>query len=135
MSSGYKKILIFLDEIQDEVWDNGDCDLNDLCLEFQEDYEYYGWKIETNILQINFPGSSDWFYFISIPDKEMKIYKKNLDEYPIYFVDLEEGILEKKSKNFKGFMKIWFDNDERLERFSSKYYERELPHIIKLDID
>lgn len=88
-------LFIFLLDAQDEIWQNKECDLNDLALGFQDDYEYYGWRIKTNILQINFAGTSDWFYFFSIPNDKLDSYKENIDEYPVYYVDLELGHLEK----------------------------------------
>ncbi len=129
----FDKILNFLDEIQDEIWENDDCNLNDLMLEFQTDYKYYGWEIKTNLLQLNFPGSSDWFYFISIPDEEMNNFKKIIDQYPIYFVDLEEGLLQRTSNNYRDFMATWFPGDERLEQFSKISKSQTMPEMIKLD--
>ncbi len=131
----FDKMLKFLEVNQEFLYLNKDCDFNDVVFEFEDDdYTDYGWKINTNIFQLNFAGCSDWFYFISVPNTDLKNYKNNLDQYPIYSVDLESGVLKKESNNFRDFFKRWF-NDEKLKYFSKKCIKQEIPKCIEIQQD
>ncbi len=132
--NAYDKIEEFLEEYQYEELDQEGCDdFGDLTFEFINDdnYTYYGYKIMTNVFQLNFSGTSDWFYFISIEDKDMKTYKKNLDQYPIYFVNLEDGTITREGDNFKEFMKRFFEDGD-LKQFSDEYLQQDFPKILQL---
>ena len=56
----------------------------------------YNCKIYTNVFVLNFPGTHDWFWFLSIPDNDLATYKDNFDKYPVYHIDLEVGICKKE---------------------------------------
>lgn len=117
-----KKIQDILNNSQEELWDT---DFRDIVMDFSNNYGGTGDKINTNVFQINFPGTSDWFYFFSIPDKDLKTYKRNLDKYPVYFVDFYEGV-EWRSSNIKTLLSEFLD-ETKLEELSSKTIKQSIP--------
>ena len=137
--SGYDRITACIADMQSSVWDKIEkdetCELNDLLLEFLIDYKYYGWEIDTNILQLNFTGSSDNFYFISVPPDDLQSYKEYLDEYPVYHVDLEEGKLTTAFPNYRTMMENWFPDDSRLCNLSKNSRKQDIPKIRHLAED
>jgi len=98
--NSYEKIDEFLQDIQDEIWKSENSllsEIHDINLGFLTDYKYYGSELNTNILSLNDPGSSDWCFMFSIPDKEYKSksYLDNLDTYPIYFMEFDMKTIQK----------------------------------------
>ena len=128
--NSFNKIKNYLEDIQDEIYEAQEDEefselgeLNDISMVFLVDYKYYGYELDTNILQINFPGTSDWCYMFSIPQKEYdeKSYLSELETYPVYFVSFETGKIEKKSNNFREFIgKIYEDNVEPFSKITKK---------------
>ena len=128
--NSFNKIKNYLEDIQDEIYEAQEDEefselgeLNDISMDFLVDYKYYGYELDTNILQINFPGTSDWCYMFSIPQKEYdeKSYLSGLETYPVYFVSFETGEIEKKSNNFREFIgKIYEDNVEQFSKITKK---------------
>jgi len=123
------KIRNFLHEVQLEIWDNENCDFLDVWFEFDISYLDYGSLIETNVLRLNYSGSNDWFYFISVPDADMKLHEYHLDMFPIFYADNETAEISQVSKNFKELFSKWFPDDKRLEIFSNLSFTQEIPKM------
>lgn len=127
-----EKMKSFLYDHENEL--QLDTDFNDIVMEIERDYQDYGCIImsgekETNVFCLNFPGTSDWFYFISIPDDEIKDYGNlELDRYPIYFVNLPVCEITKEANNFKQFIKTLLpDTQHELLDFSDDYIVQDQP--------
>jgi hypothetical protein len=127
MTSGYDRMISVLNE----TGKNHD-ELGDLMINFLTDYKYYGIEVNTNILQLNFPGCSDWCFFISVPDDKLKTFKKNLDEYPVYFIDFECGELKKSFSNYKIFIDHHFPKNKFTHVLSKKSIHQSMPKIREL---
>ena len=117
-----KKIMKILEEHQKELRDT---DLEEMPMEFVTKYGGIGSKINTNVLQINFPGTHECFFFFSIPDSDMKTYTKNLDKYPIYYVDFIDPV-EFQARNIKELLST-FINKKHLKKLSDKTIEQSIP--------
>lgn len=133
--NSFEKINNFLSDIQDDIYEAQDSklgELNDIIMEFLVDYKYYGYKLNTNILQINFPGTSDWCYMFSIPQKEYdnKSYLLDLETYPVYFIEFDTGNIQKISNNFREFIRELYDKN--IEQFSKNIKKQEIPELTEL---
>ena len=132
--TAYNKIQNFIPQIQNEVWElEGDDAPNDLMFEFDKEYKYSGVDLGTNVLLLNFFGSSEHFYFISVPDVEMATFKETVDQYPVYHVDFECLTIERVASNYRAFMGKWFPDDPRLEQFSQGCKEQQMPVMRMMD--
>jgi hypothetical protein len=125
--SGYDKIKNIIYDIDIDIDNN---DLGTLMLDFLKDYEYYGYSVNTNILRLNFSGSSDWCYFISILDEEMKTFKLLLDTYPIYLIKFDIGKITKTHDNYKEFIEQHIFIPENNLRTTTK--NQNIPIISKI---
>jgi len=126
-----KKDIIekILYEIQPEIWENEECDFLDVLFKFDTSYLDYGALIETNVLRLNYTGSSDWFYFISVPDVDMKLHEYHLDMFPIFYADNETAEITLAAKNFKELFSKWFPNDKRFNLLSDLSFTQEIPKM------
>ena len=106
-------------------------DFGDIVFEFDKEiYKDYYCEINTNIFQLNFSGTHDWYYFISIQDNKLNTFQYNIDEYPIYFADLNIPNIKLIANNMKDFLSQWFPND-KLSFLSNKYIKQNMPIITK----
>lgn len=105
-------------------------DFNDIIFEFDKDYQDYHYEINTNVFQLNFPGNHDWYWFISIPNNELKNFQDNIDKYPVYFIDFEIPEIKSEANNIKEFLSQWFSK-EKLNFLSDKYIKQHIPIICK----
>jgi hypothetical protein len=113
--------------IEDEK-DEKKARLNDfqLCIWKQK----YGFTIlNMNVFQLNFSGSSDWLYAVCIPVTEIN-YRRDIDKYPVYFLEVDCGMIQKESSNMREFLDKIFPNDRRLDVLSTDSVVQELPRII-----
>jgi len=137
--NSFEKIENYLQDIQHIIYEAQENEefselsqLNDITMEFLVDYKYYGNELDTNILQINFAGTSDWCYMFSIPKEEYenKSYLNDLETYPIYFVCFESGHIKKNSNNFREFIEKIYDGD--VEQFSKITKKQKMPKFTKI---
>lgn len=133
MTTGFEKIKKVMFDLHDEIESLEDCDLGELVLGFMTDYRYCGFEINYNILSVNFPGTHDECYMIAIPNDELTTFKKKLDSYPIYFVNFEQGTVEKRFCNYREFMQNWFPTRKILNVLSKKSINQVMPSVRKLD--
>ena len=125
----YKRVNDFLEDNLDLL--QLETNFNDIVFEFDnEQYKDNNCEINTNIFQLNFPGTHDWYWFISAPDHELKTFQSNIDEYPIYFVNFEIPEIKLEANNMKKFLTQWF-SDEKLKFLSNNYINNNIPIIIK----
>jgi isocitrate lyase len=112
-------------------------DFIDIVFEFDtQQYKDYHCDIKLNssekinIFQLNFPATHDWYWFIYVPDEELKTFQDNISEYPIYFVDFTIPEIKLDTKNMKEFLLKWFPED-KLGFLSNKHIKQEIPNIIR----
>lgn len=74
------------------------------------------------------PNEQSSYWFISVPDNELKTFQDNIDKYPVYFVDFETPEIKLEAKNMKEFLLKWFPKD-KLNYLSDKYIKQEIPII------
>jgi hypothetical protein len=74
------------------------------------------------------PNEQSSYWFISVPDNELKTFYDNINEYPVYFVDFKTPEIKLEAKNMKEFLLKWFPKD-KLNYLSDKYIKQEIPII------
>jgi hypothetical protein len=142
IGNGYSKLIgqksdyeNKMNKIKDFLEDNEEylqleTDFNDIVFKFDtEQYKDYNCKINANMFQLNFPGTHDWYWFISVPDEDLKTFQDNISEYPIYFVNFEIPEIKLEAKNMKEFLSQWFP-ENKLGFLSNKHIKQYIPIII-----
>lgn len=125
--TGYDKIRNVIEDCEE-----GSEDIGDLTLDFFYDFCCYGSSIDVNLCKLNFPGTSDWCFAIAIPNAELDSCKKVLDQYPIYFVDVESGSIEKRYDNYYGFITDHFPQLEIAKVLSRETILQQIPVVKQL---
>jgi hypothetical protein len=121
----FELVNTFLKNHQEELYQT---DFGDVDLSFEKDIERYG-IFDTNVYRLNFDGSGDWFWFISVPDLKSD-YKKNFDKYPVFFYDSEELKLHQVASNFYNFLRNVLNFDEpNIELFSKNTIIQPIPIV------
>lgn len=135
--NGYEKIQYIIYNVEcdiQELSEKDKCELGELTFELDTDYRCYGSEIVGyNILKLNFPGCSDWYYFIAIPENEMAACKQVLDTYPIYFADFESAKLERCFDNYKAFLHFWLPDEKKLDILSNRSRRQKMPVLRQLN--
>ena len=119
------QMLTFVEDYLDLIWnkdDDMDLSFHDAVFAFEYDYIF-----NTNIFRLNYAGTEDYFYFISVPDGEQTTYMYNADEYPIYVYYSDTDEIEKKYNNFYDLMDKYIDDKNLLSNFSRGSVEQEMP--------
>lgn len=122
-----KKIEEYLDQYQTNLWATS---FDDVALEeynMQDLSDDYNVILDVDrILVLNFTGSIDWFYFMVINHGD-----ENLDQQPVFILQLDMGLVSVTGKNFKQFVEYVIDK----EKTDAKYIDKEqLDEMVSWDI-
>lgn len=128
-----KKILNFLDDRQKLWWKMSKyCFCNDVAFDIIKENDHYGCDFsgDNKVYTLFFSGDSTFFPCIWIGREN---YKKNLDQLPVYVIDIENCDDSIKCKgNFKTYMTEMIRDFIKQYKKKDKYYDMAKNALIEL---